>query len=670
MNSLIDQITKSEDVYLKDFTYKNYLTSNKIYDNINNFTEYKASDTVVTKFEEIAAKFPSKIAVCDAKEKLTYLQLNQLANKIAIYLTNNLKSIDKVIVSLNNNNYLIAVILGILKSGKTYVPIDLNSPQNRINYIINDLDNSAIVAEDSILNTLDNNNNLISISINVLLNDIKDLDYQNLNLKFSNLCGCYMIYTSGSTGNPKGVIINHKNLLSLLHATNQEFKFTENDSCILCHSYGFDFSVWEIFSTILSGAELHVIDSLICKSFDDFYNYVSENNITILNQTPAAFRNFIDSDLKNNKPLNIRYIFLGGEKLYFKFLNDWIKKHSLDKVKIINLYGVTEAAIMTTYHVITENDVYHNDTSTIGIPFSNSEVYIVDSKMNILPQGIPGELLICGDAVADGYYNRAELTKEKFLQGNKILSSNFRIYRSGDLCKLNKDNEIEYFHRLDKQVKLRGYRIELGEIENVILKQTNQHACVVDVISFGENDDRLVAYIVPSNADFSTKYVREKIKNKLPNYMIPSIIQRVDTIPMTINGKIDYTKLKSKLDLTSNKIKEGTELELKLFKIISSIAKTTNFTLTDNFFDIGINSMHIAAITKAINSELNLNNVKIIDLFQYTSIKSLAAFIEENHSKESASEDSSYNDDSFDTLFGSDDEDSYRENMRKNLLNN
>lgn len=604
------------------------------YANINSYIADRKYDTVKSIFEKTAAINSDGIAVKYGDDEYTYKELNEISNQVADKLLKNYPEHKQIAFSLNRKKELLALIMGIIKAGKTYVPIDTMSPVKRSQYILNDLGNVTYIAEKEIAERIGTDSSANVISYDDFFSDISGYSSENPEIELDDP-GLYMIYTSGSTGNPKGVTIKNNNLISLMTSTQKKYKFDNNDVWTLFHSYGFDFSVWEIFGCLLSGGKLIVIDPNICKSVDQFYEIVHKEKVTVLNQTPTAFKSFIKCDSQAKKELNIRYVIFGGEALYFNSLKDWVGRHPLENTKLINMYGITETTIHVTYYEVTNEDIQSNNKSVIGLPLDNLGVYVVDEDMNILPQGITGELLVYGDGVSCGYYNKSELTEEKF---TVLPQTGQRIYKSGDLARINKDGMIEYLGRKDKQIQLRGFRIELGEIENVIMREFDLKVCSVQVINYGENDDRIVAFMEKNKICDEKADMTGKLKQALPYYMIPSEYVGVDSIPMTINGKVDVDKLVSEMKKTEQKevvITFKNKNEENLYNIIKDVSGIGNFKISDNLFDVGITSVHLSAIYNKIQEKYSLDNFNLIDLFSYPSIEKLSALIDSQKKEKS-----------------------------------
>lgn len=629
LQSLIINVMQNEDSEIKSISVVTEEEAEQIEQQMNHYYPYPNHDSIKTVFERMAAQFPGNIALFDLKEEWTYQHLDATANRIAKCLLDQVpQDVDKIVVSLNRNNYLVAVILAILKLGKCYVPIDLNCPANRYKYILNDLQSTIVIGESHIQSEygLDNEG---FISVDQLIEASRSYPSENLNANVQPENLAYIIYTSGSTGEPKGVEIANRNLLSLLAAVQEKFDFSQHDVWTLFHSYGFDFSVWEIFGCLLNGGKLIIVDSLTAKSPHDFYQLLQQYNVTVLNQTPTAFKGIIQADAQQKANLSLRYVIFGGEALYFPVLKSWVERHPLEKTKLVNMYGITETTIHVTYYEIEHRDMEHN-RSIIGKALSNLGIYITNEDGNILPQGVPGEIVVYGDGVSSGYLYKPELTALRF-QNRIEMKKEVPCYKSGDLGLMTSNGNIEYLGRMDKQVQLRGFRIELGEIESWIIKSGLVKDCAVDLVNFdGQDDQRIVAYLYLDQGSFYNETeLREILKTSLPLYMIPSLFVRVDRIPLTINGKIDLEALKDQITLNTQAVKGENDTERRLFAIVKDVLKSGDFMPSDNLLDVGVNSIHLTLILAKIKAEFTgIPDLTMLDLFQYTSVKSLAEYLD------------------------------------------
>ncbi|MGE7625288.1 amino acid adenylation domain-containing protein [Viridibacillus sp. NPDC096237] len=578
---------------------------------------YKLQNNIYQAFESICEVYPDRVAVTYLDEKLTYKELNQLSTNIASNLVEMLDDNQtNVIISLPKNENLIAAILGVLKAGKTYIPIDPNAPKDRFQYILESIENPVIITKE-----------ILPIETDNCVIHIKELMKTYNSQKLFNVSKnevAYIIYTSGSTGKPKGVQVTHQNVIRLFAATNSNFNFSEKDTWTLFHSYAFDFSVWEIFGALLYGGKLVIVPDNYIKSTKDFYELLKREKLTILNQTPSAFRQLIKVDQREKEKIaSLRAIIFGGEKLDFAMLKTWVDKYGLTP-RLINMYGITETTVHVSYYEIEKNDVYCKCGSIIGKPIEDMSILIVNKDMQLCPIGITGEMIVGGEGVSKGYFKQNELTKERFI---KLPGREGRYYKTGDLARYLPNGRIEYLNRKDKQVQLRGFRIEIEEIEYAINSLQKYKECIVTMHKFSKDDKRLIAYIITS-VPLDIKSLKEELQNKLPSYMIPSHFIEVEEIPLTINGKVDFGKLPNPTE-TILSTQSGTEVMKKVRDIWSLVLKNNALQLDDNFFDVGGTSLHVTEIYYKLVDEFALDDMKIIDLFEYTTIRNLANYIEQ-----------------------------------------
>jgi amino acid adenylation domain-containing protein len=587
---------------------------------LSSYALYHGTESIPDAFEEIASLYPNCIAINDFQWEMSYSELDQLSNQIARFLLQKSPLAKQVILSVPRNCHLIALILAVLKAGKCYVPIDPFCPRERFQFILHQQPLALVIADTE----TQNRHQLFSdrfISMDQLLLEAPTFSKSSLSLPIKKDALAYMIYTSGTTGHPKGVQISHGNLLSLLHAAKEKFSFRNSDVWTLFHSYAFDFSVWEIFGCLLSGAKLLVLETKITKHPDQFYSILSDYNVTILNQTPTAFRELIHLDLLEQKPLKIHTIIFGGEALCFQNLKDWVKRHPLASTKLINMYGITETTIHVSYYEIQSEDLDKKE-SVIGKPLSNLGLEILNSEHQVLPHGLTGEIAIFGDGVTSGYYKADELTAKKF-----IIKEGRRFYLSGDLGKINEEGNLVFLGRKDRQVQIRGFRVELDEIEFHILKTGLIRQCAINVTE--AEVLRIVAYVIGNDGFLQESTLREKLKNSLPFYMIPSFFFFVESIPLTLNGKVDFVSLRAS-QCSTQKVKtlDASPTERKLHTMVSELLKKEDFSLEDNFWDIGLNSIDLATIFNNIKTQFTFKGISMAHLFQYTTVKRLADYLD------------------------------------------
>ena len=425
--------------------------------------------------------------------------------------------------------------------------------------------------------------------------------------------------------------ITHQNVVRLFLATDEWFRFNERDVWTLFHSYAFDFSVWELWGALIYGGRLVIVPYLVSRSPKAFYELLVREQVTVLNQTPSAFRQLIEAeDAVGQKDLALRYIIFGGEALEMQSLRPWYERHGDQQPQLVNMYGITETTVHVTYRPLSEKDL--TSGSVIGRPIPDLQVYLLNDGQ-LVPVGIPGEMFVGGEGLARGYLNRPDLTAERFVPNPFGQTEGERLYRTGDLARYLPDGNIEFIGRADNQVKIRGFRIELGEIEAVIKQHEAVRDAVVVVRQDDEGEKRLVAYVVlrsPSAA--SSETIREFLRVKLPDYMIPGSFVMLENLPLTANGKINYQALPTASE--SNKRDEAgyvggrDEVERKLIKIWEELLGVRPIGVKDNFFDLGGHSLLATRLIARIEKTLG-GRVSLSSLFQSPTIESLAKELQE-----------------------------------------
>lgn len=466
-------------------------------------------ESIPARFEKQVHLHPDRIAVSFENQKLTYRELNERANQLAHYLIKRGVGANQLVgLSVDRSLDTVIGILGILKAGGAYLPLDPTYPAERLRFMMEDGNIRLLVTQSKHAQLLPTEN------IEVVLLDQHQANIalessENPSLEISPTDLAYVIYTSGSTGKPKGVMVPHANVIRLFDATDHWFEFNEQDVWTLFHSYAFDFSVWEIWGALFYGGKVIVVSYETSRSPEAFYQLLSDEGVTVLNQTPSAFRQLIMVEERTGQvqELSLRYVIFGGEALELQSLRPWFKRHGDQKPLLVNMYGITETTVHVTYRPITMKDVEEGLGSVIGVPIPDLKVYVVDEENNLVPIGVPGELMVGGAGVALGYLNRLELTEERFIL-NPFDPEGGRLYKSGDLVRYLDNGDLEYLGRIDQQVKIRGFRIELGEIE----AKLNQHEAVQESVVIPREDQmgdkRLVGYVV-LNLKFIEKWGEE-----------------------------------------------------------------------------------------------------------------------------------------------------------------
>jgi amino acid adenylation domain-containing protein/non-ribosomal peptide synthase protein (TIGR01720 family) len=556
-------------------------------------------------FEEKAKQQPDSVALTCDGQSLTYAQLNGLANRLAHRLASHGVGPDTLVgLCVDRSNDLVVAILAVLKAGGGYLPIDLAYPPERIAFILEDAQAPVLLTQRKLAANLPPSKARIICVEEVLAQPSQPGEEENR----PTLAGAdnlaYVIYTSGTTGKPKGTLITHRNVVRLLASTEPWFGFSERDVWTLFHSSAFDFSVWEIWGALLYGGRLVVVPFLVSRSPEAFYDLLAKERVTVLNQTPSAFRQLIRlEESLAVAELSLRYVIFGGEALEMQSLRPWFLRHGDQQPLLVNMYGITETTVHVTYRPLSSEDV--ESGSVIGVPIPDLEVYILDSRQRPVPVGIPGEMYVGGAGLARGYLRRPELTAERFVPDHLTGKKGARLYRTGDLARFLPGREIEYLGRIDDQVKIRGFRIELGEIEAVL----GQHPAIREVSvmarELAPGSKQLVAYLVSSAPHPNLTELREHLKKKVPDYMVPAAFVFLESLPLTNNGKIDRKALPApepeRPGMERQYTAPRTDVEQRLAKIWSKVLRVEKVGVHDNFFELGgdsILSIQVIAFAK------------------------------------------------------------------------
>ena len=608
---ILNQILNSYDIPLKKISIttdaeKKEIT--KMLDNTN--VEYPINKTIVDLFEEQVKLTPNKIAIKYKNFSMTYNELDKKSNQLAHYLQSlGVKRHDIIALRLNKSLEMIVGILGIIKAGACYLPINLSYPLSRIEFMLKDSNSKFLLT----------NKDCNNINVNI---PIFELDFNNTSMysQSNSPLGrineaddlLYIIYTSGSTGTPKGVMLTHKNVVRLIKNNGFQFDFTQDDVWTMFHSVAFDFSVWEMYGCLLYGGTLILVPENTAKDFNLFLDLLREENVTVLNQTPTSFYNLQDCELlRHDSSLKIRYIIYGGEALKPNLIRPWKNKYPF--VKLINMYGITETTVHVTFKELSESDL-NLPYSNIGKPIPTLKTYLMDSNLNIVPYGVEGEICVGGLGVSNGYLNREELNQKHFVKNP--YNPNEIIYRSSDTAILSHTGDLYYLGRIDNQVKIRGFRVELGEIEEKLLKHPKIEKCIVLPKKNEEKDCFLIAYIVTkSNEIINSTELKKYISTLVPEYMIPNFFVFLDSIPLTNNGKADRKKLLSmELHNNSNTIYSAprNNFEKTFQNILYNSFGLKNIGIDDDLLSLGLDSLSLMNITIALlkkNYCINVQNI-------------------------------------------------------------
>ncbi|MCP4220541.1 MAG: amino acid adenylation domain-containing protein, partial [bacterium] len=666
------------------------------------------TDTIHRLFSRQAAQNPEGIAlelpVSHSEDTLmTYLELDNLSNRIArMLLEKGAQSGDIAAICLEQSVEMPAAALGALKAGCAYMPIDPDYPNDRQLYMLMDSGSKILITSTSVKSTKLESLNMPAEALHIIDIDAALHIPGNHDVTDSNSPGtptaqldhqangespAYIIYTSGSSGKPKGVMVGHRNVVRLFFSSKFQFDFNRRDVWTLFHSFSFDFSVWEMYGALLFGGKLIIVPRLLSRDTGAFLKLLEERRVTVLNQTPAAFYPLMEAEIhREGAPLALRYIIFGGEALSPGKLKHWAEKYPVPeslpekespapRVRLINMYGITETTVHVTFKEITAKEI-ETDISNIGKPIPTLGMCVLDASLKQVPPGVPGELCVYGEGVAHGYLNRPELTAEKFIvppagpprgqgiafggqgeafptprggalrapmalravSGDRTVvfeNSVVRLYRSGDLGRILPDGDLEHMGRIDRQVKIRGFRIELGEIQNCLLKHPQVKEAVVTSVYDEQRGPFLYACIVPveneSIEDVTT--LRQFLSESLPDYMIPAQYCFIDSIPLTPHGKIDTAALpepeRSRPQLHSPFEAAENRLEKEIAAVWSEVLDLEEVGVTDNFFDLGGNSLDIVKVNGKLKKRLDAD-IPVIIMFECPTIRTLARSINQD----------------------------------------
>ncbi|MFD4777754.1 amino acid adenylation domain-containing protein, partial [Streptomyces sp. NPDC058427] len=568
-------------------------------------------------FADVVRSCPDAIAVTAGSTALTYAELDALGERTAAGLTAlGVVPGSLIGVALERNADLVVTLLGILKAGCAYVPMDLRYPQERLRNTVADAGTRLVVVDgaDESFPDIDG----VRVVTPGEIRALGDGGSAPL-VQEDGSSAAYVIYTSGSTGRPKGVVVPHRNVAALLEATRDDFGLGADDVWTLFHSSAFDFSVWEIWGCLLTGGRLVVVDYWVTRDTDLFHDLLVREHVTVLNQTPSAFAQVVEVDRQRRTELALRLVIFGGEPLDVRMLAPWFTRHSHTECRLVNMFGITETTVHVTAHTVTPADVLAVGRK-VGTALPGWSLSVRDPHGRLLPIGVPGEICVGGAGVATCYLGRPDLTAERFVADPH---GGGRIYRSGDRGRLRTDGSLDHLGRLDSQVKVRGHRIELDEIRNVLLS----HPAVAGAAAVLNHDipgdpatARIDAYVTLRTAAPTTD-VLAHARGVLPVYMVPASVTELDSIPLTINGKVDTAALPEPVAVKPGrqgaaagagragaKERPGavdgdsgglTEQVLGLW----GHALSCEVTLKDNFFELGGNSLLVIRVLREMREQ-------------------------------------------------------------------
>ena len=561
--------------------------------------EYPKGKTIIDLFEEQVIKNPGNIALVFEERQLTYKELNGLSNQLGNYLKNKGVKEDTLIpVCIKRSVGMIVGILGILKSGAAYVPIDPEYPEERIRFMLEDTNASIIVSSEEYAKKLSGTSATDCILLDSDWPAISNQSTENVEagIKKNNLA--YVIYTSGSTGKPKGVMIEHGGVVNLINAQSAYFNIGRDEKILQFSNYCFDASVEQIFLALFNGASLIMFPEGLQLNMDLFEAFMKDERISHLHATPAFLENLYSTDYES-----LKRVIAGGDTCKKELAALW-----KNKVDFYNEYGPTETTVTAIEYHDKTGYTHQTNSLPVGKPIANTQLYIADKNKSLLPIGVAGKLYIAGAGVARGYLNRPELTVEKFISNPFGNEPGSIMYNTGDLARWLPDGNVEYLGRIDEQVKIRGYRIELGEIENVLQEFEAVRQAVVLAKEDKEGNKRLVGFVVPQGL-FDRDAIQTYLRKKVPDYMVPALWVQLESIPLTSNGKVDRKALPDPDAgaLMSNEYEApGNEMEFQIAALWKEIQKVERAGVNDNFFELGGHSLNAIQLTSRLHKLLNI----------------------------------------------------------------
>ena len=577
--------------------------------------DYPRDKCIHKLFEEQAEKVPDAVAVVFKDRKITYRELNERANQLARGLRSEGVRSDVVVgIMINRSIDMISGLLGVLKAGGAYLPIDPENPDSRIEYMLKDSDARVLLTQESLMNRLAYDGHRIALDRDSFIKE----DASDLDVTGSSRDLAYVIYTSGSTGTPKGVMVEHRSVVNLSTWFDGKYELAKNRNIIQNTTFSFDVAMEEIISTLINGACLFIPEKEETLDKHKFRAFIKKNRINIAQFVPVTLREFL-ADAEKIDCLNI--VITAGEAL-----DEHLKEQILQKgYTLYNNYGPSE----TTVDVLSTK--CGNERVTIGKPISNTKCYILDKRFNPVPVGVAGELTIGGEGLARGYLNRPELTAEKFIPDPFSDEPGARMYRTGDLARYLPDGNIEFLGRIDNQVKVRGHRIELDEIETLLRHHPDVRETVVIVREDQPGIKRLVAYVVSGpGATPTTSELRRFLGEKLPDYMVPSVFVPLDRLPLTASCKVDRRALPapdgSRPEIEETYEAPRTAIEQSLAAIWTEVLGVERVGIHDNFFELGGDSLSAVRVISRIQDATGVE-LSPVALFEAPSVAGLAHLV-------------------------------------------
>ncbi len=573
-------------------------------------------------FREAAGENIDKTAITCGNESITFGKLEESSDALArLLLKQNIKKGETVGVYLNRSIDYIAAFIGILKAGGVYLPLDVEYPDERLDYILKDSETKVVLTSDDYSGKLPEHITKINV------NSIDGTQVTSNGTQFPAIKpedAAYMIYTSGSTGKPKGTVINHGSFVKHYFSVKENFGTTKNDVVLQFAAFVFDASIEQILVPLLTGAQVILRDDKLWTP-KEFTEQIKQHKITVVNPPTVVWEELTKFwyEHPDSAPDDLVRLFIaGGDEMKSDFVSKW-NDSKMKNVRLLNAYGPTETVITASTYLVKQSDS-NKYRIPIGKPLLGRSFYVLDKNGNILPKGFPGELCISG-IIADGYYRRRELTEEKFVYKNLADGTNVRYYKTGDMARIREEGDYEFLGRIDSQVKIRGFRIELGEIEQTLREIDSIKDALV--IAAGDSNNKFLAAYILSDENIDEAEIIDYLSTKLPAYMVPAVIMQLDEFPKLPSGKIDKNSL-PEIENIRRKIKTEfvmprTPMEEAITKIVTEILGVEKVGVFDNFFELGGHSMLAMHVISKINEEFNVE-ISIKSLFENPTVDGIA----------------------------------------------
>lgn len=587
-----------------------------------NQTSYPISEkTLIDLFEETAQRTPSSIALTMEDQKWTFADLNQASNQLAHHLDEHKFGKGEIVaIAFPKSEWMIISILAILKTGAAYMPVDLDFPEERILFMLDDAGVRLVLT--SRPDTPWGRQSLDPATIS-----LKSMPASNLNYAVDTRSPAYVMYTSGSTGLPKGVVIEHQGAVNRIAWMWNHYKFTQADRILQKTTYVFDVSVWEIFMPLAYGAEMILCPPGASRNMLELASIIKEYGVTTIHFVPSVYDSFLQSVKKDsvNNLSSLRHVFVSGEALTDRLIN---RHRQSWQIPLHNLYGPTEASVDVSHWTATDEKPV-----LIGKPIWNTKLYILDEYNQLLPTQLVGQIGIAGVGLARGYINQVERTAERFKQN--LVHDGEVVYLTGDIGRWTADG-VEYLNRKDGQVKIRGFRIELGEVEQAVLSTPGIHQAMVGVVEMQESGKELMAIFQSRDSGLTVDTLISHLRRRLPEYMVPAYFRQVDDMRLTSNGKVDRSKMLTEgvtfVLAGHNSLRPANDLEKKILDCWKDVLSLSDIGVNVNFFSIGGTSLKVIDLHARIES-LYPGGLAIYEMFSHNTIQRQGLLIAEraNH---------------------------------------